>query len=309
MNIVCSIDNNYVQHCCVMLASFFENNHSEQHTIYLLTESLEQDSFDIIKNLIYSYQGLFYSYQIDSDALKSCPIRETDHLTIATYYRLLIADVLPPTVEKVLYLDCDIVVNKSIEELWNTDLRNYALAAVEELGCSPVDSYERLGYDRKYGYFNAGVLLINLDFWRKNDMTQVFFSYIAENFMKLKAHDQDVLNALLHDKCLLLSYKWNVEEGFYHYYMIKKMRHERVFSYILRNPAILHYSWKPKPWDLGCKHPFRVNYYCYLDKAIRHGLPRTSISVKGKVCFFMDKAAFCILLWLRVSGNRFYNLK
>lgn len=198
MDIVCSIDNNYVQHCCVMLTSFFENNKEEGNVIHLLTEGITEDNKKTIEELIHAYKGEFCYYLVNSEIVASFPIKEGDHLTIATYYRLLMADILPQSIDKILYLDCDIIINDSITELWNTSLDGYAMAAIEELGCSLPDVYKRLGYDKKYGYFNAGVLLINLQYWREHNLTREFLLYIAENYEKLKAHDQDVLNALLH---------------------------------------------------------------------------------------------------------------
>lgn len=82
--------------------------------------------------------------------------------------------------------------------------------------------FERLEYDAEYGYFNAGVLLVNLKYWRDNNLTNAFLEYMSSHSDKLKTHDQDVLNALLHDKCKHVSRKWNTEEAFYHYYVIKK---------------------------------------------------------------------------------------
>lgn len=307
MHIACSIDNNYVQHCCVMLASFFENNSEGNHSVHLLTEGLNEENKNLIKNLIVSYQGQFLYYVIDSDFLHTCPIKESDHLTIATYYRLFITNFLPENIDKVLYLDCDIVVNGSVKELWETDLRGYALAAVEEMGCSVPDVYERLGYDKSYGYFNAGVLLINLEYWRTENLMNSFISYITHNGTKLLAHDQDVLNGLLHAKCLHVSCKWNVEEAFYHYSVMKRFRSYRDFKKILRRPIILHYTWKPKPWDLSCRHPFRINYFIYMWKVFNEkGIPK--LSLWQKFVALKDKYIFCLLLRLGVTGHQFYRL-
>lgn len=303
MNIVCSIDNKYVQHCCVMLISFFENNREEGHAIYLLTEKLTEDNRKTIEKLVHSYKGKFHYHLVDSQMLASCPIREEDHLTIATYYRLLMADILPREIDKILYLDCDIVINDSIADLWNTSLDGYALAAVEELGCSLPDVYERLEYDKKYGYFNAGVLLINLHYWRMHNLTKTFMLYIAEHYEKMKAHDQDVLNALLHDQCLHVPYKWNVEEAFYHYSVMKRWKHNRELRFVLCHPKILHYTWKPKPWESLCKHPFRINYYSYLRK-----YDASSLNFKQKIMALFDKYVFCFLLWVNLKGHRYYKL-
>lgn len=305
MDIVCATDDNYVEHCCTMLISLFKNNLFENHTIHLLTGGLSTKNREIIEQFVYSFQGQFRYYIIDSSFLISCPIKETDHLTIATYYRLFIAEILPNDLSKVLYLDCDMIINRSIQKLWETDICNYAIAAVEEMGASAVDVYERLGYDKQYGYFNAGVLLINLEFWRKHQMTQCFCNYIDKNAMKIRAHDQDVLNALFHDKCLLVSCKWNVEEAFYHYHIIKRNKLNSQLRVALRFPCILHYTWKPKPWEDTCKHPFRVNYFMYRNKTIW----AQKISLQRWIRFLGDKYFFCFLLWAGIGGKRFYRLK
>lgn len=306
MNLVCSIDDNYVQHCCAMLTSFFTNNHSEEHVVHLLTEGLTEKNKDIIRCLVTSYHGEFFYYVVDSQMLAACPIREEDHLTIATYYRLLMADILPQQLDKILYLDCDIIINDSIKEFWDTPLDGYALAAIEELGCSLPDVYERLGYNRRYGYFNAGVLLVNLDYWRKCHLTQCFLEYVSHNFSRLKSHDQDVLNALLHDKCLHVSYEWNVEEAFYHYSVMKRLKHDKVLKSILCHPKILHYTWKPKPWEVHCKHPFRIKYYIYISKM--SGADKKLFSLGWKIHACWDKYVFCLLLKLGITGHRFYRL-
>lgn len=303
MDIVCSIDDNYVQHCCVMLTSFLRNNRNVGHRIHLLTEGITSKNQEQIRCLVESYKGEFYYYLVDSKILATCPIKDSDHLTIATYYRLLMADILPKKIDKILYLDCDIIINGSILEFWNTLLDGYALAAVEELGCSFPDVYKRLNYDEKYGYFNAGVILVNLAYWRACDMTKRFFDYMLSNSDKLISHDQDVLNALLHDKCIHVSCQWNVEEAFYHYSVLKRLNFDKEMRYILRHPKILHYTWKPKPWEPKCKHPFRINYFIYLKK-----LGVSSLTVKQKILAFADKYMFWLLVWVNVKGHKFYKL-
>lgn len=309
MDIVCSIDDNYVQHCSCMLVSFFENNKQGQHTIHLLSEGLTSKNIAFLTQLVESYGGEFCYYCVDSERIAMCPIKATDHLSIATYYRLLMAELLPKHLDKVLYLDCDIVIDGSIDEFWNTSLDGYALAAVEEMNTSAKDVYQRLEYDISYGYFNAGVLLVNLDYWRKENLTKVFFEYISTNQDKIRAHDQDVLNALLHDKCKHVSHKWNVEEAFYHYYVIKawRKRDAKGMKRVLLHPVILHYTWKPKPWNANCRHPFRMKYFDYLSKiqVFANQLPSKAERRKA----WRDCMYFKILILLGISGHRRYVLQ
>ena len=173
------------------------------------------------------------------------------------------------------------------------------------MGCSREDVYERLDFDSAYGYFNAGVLLINLSYWREHKLSRVFLNYISEKNSKIIAHDQDVLNAILHDKCVHLPYKWNVEEGFYHYWFIKKNHFDKKLCHVLRTPGILHYTWKPKPWNAECKHPFRIAYFVSLQKTVfRMNVRRYSI-----LSLWIDKYWFCLMMFFRIHGKRFYRLK
>lgn len=307
MDIICSTDNNYVQHCAVMLVSFFENNKSSldnPHTIHLLTEGINEKNKKILQNLVASYQGKLCYYLIDSPIIKQLPIKESDHLTIATYYRLFVANVLPHNLEKALYLDCDIIVKKSLTKLWSISLDNYPIAAMEEMGCSLPDVFQRLQYEKKYGYFNAGVLLINLKYWREHNLTQLFFQYISKFYDSIKAHDQDVLNGVLHKKYLPISFEWNSEEAFYHYNFIKKHWNEHGFRKKLRSPAIIHYTWKPKPWDANCHHPLRYDYFYYRNK-ISHLIDKI---IHNKRTQIIDKIKFQLALTLKIKGRHFYKI-
>lgn len=265
MNIVCSIDNNYVQHCAVMLTSLFENNKDVRCNVYILTEGLLNAYISELKKIIEKYGNILHYCQIDSDTIKDFPIHEGDHLSIATYYRLLIPSILPKNEMKAIYFDSDIIIDYSLEELWNTDIDNFALAAVDEMGCSRQDVFKRLQFDAKYGYFNAGVLLINLENWRKYNVMQQCFDYIREHSDKVIAHDQDILNAILYNKWKHLSCVWNVIDGFLLYKptFISEENYHYLSKYI-KNARIIHYTCLPKPWEQRCLNPYRNKYLKYM---------------------------------------------
>lgn len=261
MNIVCVTDNNYVQHCGVMLTSLFENNKGEEIHIYLLTEGLSEASKKSIENIIFNYNGYFHYYIIDKSYFEKCPIRKGDHVNIAAYYRLVISSVLPLEITNVLYLDCDLIIRKTLKEIFDINLKNKALAAVNELSACRHDSFVRLQYDSSYGYFNSGVLLVNLEYWRKNNIENKLFNYINMYHDRIVFHDQDILNAVLYNQWLPLSPKWNMIEPFY-YASIEPTNIE--INSLLKAPSILHYTWKRKPWHITCTHPLKKDYFKYL---------------------------------------------
>lgn len=277
MNIVCATDDNFVQHCCVMLVSLLVNN--KDVDIYILTEGLKPTNQTIITEEVERYEGKVKFCQVDSSIIEKFPmpsIGGLSHISRATYYRLLIADLLPESVHKAIYLDCDMIINRSIDELWNTQLDGYAIAACLQIGYG----YEalRLGYPIKYGYFNAGMNLINLDYFRKNNVSHKLVDYIRMNYKTIKFHDQDALNGVLYDKTLHLMPQWNMTSAAYAYQLRKKG--DRISGKLIndykiekanakkyaKNPYILHYVSKPKPWQKGCVHPLYQLYYDYAKK-------------------------------------------
>jgi lipopolysaccharide biosynthesis glycosyltransferase len=202
--------------------------------------------------------------------------RGLSHISIATYYRLFIPALLPENIERVLYLDCDIVVRKNLTPLWEIPLDNLAVGAVNHVVDWNVTATQRLNYPAEAGYFNAGVLLINLKYWRINHVSEKLFDFIAQNRDVIKFHEQDALNGLLYDKCFRISCKWNMMSGFY----MKNLKsiHDELNGLVINDyaafkkeiaaeipdPAVVHFVSKPKPWDAGCYHPFKKEYYRYL---------------------------------------------
>jgi len=278
MNIVCATDNNFVQHCAVTLVSILKNN-SNDVNIYLLTEGLLKSNESILNELVTSNGGKIKIIKVDSETLKDCPmppLSELNHISIATYYRLLISKLLPGNIEKAIYFDCDIIVRHNLDALWNYDISKYAIGAVYQIADWNIDAIKRLGYPVSFGYFNAGVLLINLKYWRDNHISEKLFKYLHLKNEAIVYHDQDVLNGLLHDKCLRLPCKWNMLTGLFRKDILKinDVDEGKVINYYSDyknqlltekdNPAVIHFVYKPKPWDAGCTHPYQYEYYNYI---------------------------------------------
>ena len=257
MNVVCATDDNFVQHCTIMLTSLLINN--TDVNIFLLTEGLKPQNELIIKQQVEKLKGALEIYLVDTSIIEKFPMpKDTNlsHISRATYYRLLIPEILPKNVDKVIYLDCDIIVNQSIQDLWNLDLRGYALAAAPQIGSGY--EAERLGYPIKYGYFNAGVNVINMDYWRKKNVAKKLIGYIAANYKQIKYHDQDALNAVLYNHTFHLLPMWNMTSLVYSYFLSHrgdKKDGKIVNSYELEkknankykeNPIIVHFVSKPK---------------------------------------------------------------
>ena len=118
MIIVCATDNNFVQHCIIMVVSVLTNNPGTE--VYVLTDGLTPKNEQILYEEVENKGGKLHICVIDDEKISALPLSKDkglSHISKATYYRLMISDLLP-VADKAIYLDCDIVVNGSLKELY-----------------------------------------------------------------------------------------------------------------------------------------------------------------------------------------------
>lgn len=272
MTIVLATDNCFAQHCAVTMRSVLEFNKDVE--FYILTEGLTGENENRLRSVAGSCP--LNICKVDSEALKGFPMPDvkTEKISIATYYRLFITQLLPASVGKVLYLDCDLVVRGSLSELWETDMTGKALAAVHypdcptmtkncmRLGIAPKRPNDQTTKRLTSGYFNAGVLLMNLDYWRTHDLPQRYFDFIAEGRYPLRQRDQDVLNAVTGAETASLPWKYNVMGN--ELETIKEIVSGDQLEYVKSlekvAPVIVHFSFRLKPWEFGCRNPYKKDY-------------------------------------------------
>ena len=169
-------------------------------------------------------------------------------------------------IDKDLYLDCDVIVNGSLCELWNTDISDYAVAGVRDRINYYIRLYNRLGYPMSEGYINSGMMLINLKKWREDDFFKKAQQLACEKGASvLKNHDQDIINAIYHGQILMLPFRYNLLEYYLYVeewlYLDRKYYPEIVEA--CKNPAIIHFCMPQKPWHYECINPFKELYYKY----------------------------------------------
>ena len=261
MIIVLATDNCFAQHCAVAIRSVLDHNRDVE--FYILTEGLTEENVSKLHSVVGACSMTVC--KVDSEALKGFPMPDvrTEKISIATYYRLFITQLLPASISKALYLDCDLVVRGSLRELWETDMTDKALAAVHYPDCPTMKmNCKRLGIAEELRYFNAGVLLMNLDYWRTHDLPQRYFDFIAEGKYPLRQRDQDVLNAVTSAECASLPWKYNVMGN--ELETIKEIVTGAQLEYVKLlekvEPVIVHFSFRLKPWELGCRNPYKKDY-------------------------------------------------
>ena len=255
MEIVIAFNERFLMPAGVMLCSLFENNKAEDIHIHALLNhdsAFAQPVFDIVEH----YGGHLYIYDMSMLNLPSLPLdlpNQRTNISIECYYRLFVSEVIPATIDKVLYLDCDTIIADSITTLWNEDIASD---------------------DIIYGYFNSGVLLINLKYWREHDVTQKFLEYIKIHQDELFFHDQDVLNYEFHQQKKELPIRYNFQTTFL---FLKGLRNIscKYFDQIdeaFRKPCIIHFT-EDKPWFSDTTNPMSSYFIKYYNLSVWKGQP------------------------------------
>lgn len=262
MNILLTFDDGYCKHAAATIASLTYNNPGAHH-FFIVADKLSDEHLAALRQCAPKCQIDFI--RIDISKFKQLPIGKgtaNQYISIAAYFRLLALDLLPKDLDRILYLDCDIIVNGNLEVFYLSEFKSsVCLLALEENPLLAKSCCERLGYDNAYSYFNSGVLLLNLP--------EIYRAYNYQKALdfadchQLLYHDQDILNGLFHDRKDFFELKYNVLDSF----LIKGFNlPERYLTQKkdLYHPVIIHFSGPLKPWYTECRHPFRSLYYKYL---------------------------------------------
>lgn len=266
MDIALCHDNNYAPYSTVVIASILDHNENAEITFHLLHTDLTAERCATIKSWVESFKGKKVCfYQMKKETFADFPIDEHTYLDYGAYIRLYLGDCLEQ-IDKVLYLDCDIIVNNSLADLWDTDMTGYAVAGVRDRINDYIRVYNRLGYPMSEGYINSGMMLINLKKWREDDFFKKTQRLACEKGASvLKNHDQDIINAIYHGQILMLPFRYNLLEYYLYVeewlYLDRKYYPEIVEA--CKNPAIIHFCMPQKPWHYECINPFKDLYYKY----------------------------------------------
>ena len=255
--VVFATDDNYCQHLGVTIASLLERNPGERFDLRCICIDVATENKRRLV-AVCEERGAAPPRFIDFDASAYASFRVDGHISWASYARIFIPDLVEPTLDKVLYLDCDLLITDSIRPLWETDLGEAALGVIP----NPIsDRRIELGIPPDRAYFNAGVLLMNLAAWRRRGITARLVEFIAANSAILKFHDQDTLNACLHDQTVELPLRWNVHHVIFGESAARLGLAPAAHRALVERPGIVHFTSFSKPWHFLNEHPWKRGYW------------------------------------------------
>ena len=210
-----------------------------------------------------AYGYAFVPIRVEDALFQDAPV--TRQYPKEMYYRLLAPQLLPRQLERVLYLDPDILIINPIRPLWETDLRGNLFGAAAHTGKTELaNSVNQLRLGTQRDYYNSGVLLMDLDAGRREIRPQALFDYVEKHRKELILPDQDLLNGLFSWRVLELEdVLWNYDARNYSNYLLRSGG-VCDLRWVMEHTAILHFCGKEKPWKPKYFHRFGVLYQHYV---------------------------------------------
>ena len=268
MIIVYNSDERFASIFATSVVSLFESNKKEKDiTVYLIENGISSESKTKFQLIAKEYEREIITLPMpDIEKAAGVDVVIPKYNRMATCGRLFIASLLPDNIDKVIYVDCDTIFVRPIKELWETDISQYAVVMVD---CGQhVSLKEQIGISPDGEYFNSGLLLINLRYWREQNVEKAFMRFINNNGGFIPFPDEGVLNAVFDGKIFMLPLIYNVFSQIYSFtydelFYIRKLKHfynREEYEYARENPVMVHFTsnfyMSIRPWVKGCVHPY-----------------------------------------------------
>ena len=263
-------DGNYLVPVTVSLFSLLENfSFAQPLEVYLVSGGISEDQKKQVQESLGKFADLPWKlHWISPNVSCLSSLRVEAHFNQTVYLRILLPELLPAAVGKILYLDCDTVIQADISPLFFTPTKGFALLAAQDLMgvfASPLNClegrYSAFGISGEDKYFNAGVLLLDLDLWRSQGLTKRVLEFAANNPDMLWLADQNAINIALHGMIGELDRRWNFQ------FTLKNIRKGLWPFPVLSNEGIqgdiLHFISEEKPWIPNCEIPEKALFFSY----------------------------------------------
>lgn len=270
LHIAIASDENYAQFVATLIASICDNNEDfEKISFHLLTNGITKESISKIQSIIPDKNRELIIYDI-SNLQERLGIKVPNTIALTSYSRLFLDRIIGNDISKILYLDTDIIIASDLSKLWNIDIDNYYIG-----GCLDIfegsESKTAIGLSANAPYINAGVLLINLDMWRENSLSNKFMDFLYRHGGNVRHHDQGIINGVCKDKIHILPLEYNLHSTVYSHKfdLIQKISSphysKEEYENAKINPVIIHFTegFYNRPWKENCKHPMRQYYLKY----------------------------------------------
>lgn len=292
MNVVYASDNNFAEMLGISMISLFENNtECEEIVVYILDDNISDDNKNKLNSIGGKYNRKLVFIKVGNVLIDKM---KQQRGSLSTFSRLYLQILLPDYIDKVIYLDCDILIKENIQTLYDLNISDYYCAGVND--CVSSNHLNIIGLNSDNCYFNAGVLLINLEIWRKKNIIEKFINFSERFDNDVPYADQGIINGVVSIKSMIIDIKYNCYTALFDFtykdLMIfrkpSKYYSEKEVSAAKEKPAIVHFTTSflsLRPWIEGCGHPYVSEWLRYKEMSPWADVPlsKDNRSVRKKV--------------------------
>lgn len=259
-NVLVTLDRNYLKVLRTMLYSLSQSDSTGIFTVYVAHNSLTEDDFAALQAILPRTELI--DVPLSEEMFQDAPI--SDRYPKEMYYRLFAAQYLPQELDRILYLDPDLVVINSLRSLYEIDFGDNLFAAASHIESRTFKNFNRrrLHLSEQARYINSGVMMMNLSLLRTQQDPQQIYQFIEEHKNTLLLPDQDVVNALYADRTIFLDpLIYNLGEKYLRLKNLHLPKEEKLgIDWVRQHTAIIHYYGRNKPWKEGYHGKLGVFY-------------------------------------------------
>lgn len=302
INVCLACDDNYSKYAGVVIASVLANADKEDNlNFYILDGGVREEHKQEIMTLKSIKDCEINFVNVDESLFEDYKkVHTHSYITLSTYYRLKMPTLLP-YIDRIIYFDCDMVVNTSLVELFNTDMGDSPLAGVKDINKKMLR--------KNPNYINAGMVMMDLKNMREQNIESAFLEWTKEHVDTIKLGDQEIINEVLKNKIKIVDDEWNVQSSNF----------TNRSSYT-NNPRVVHFVARKKPWHWASFSFHRDLYFKYLqltpwkldEEEYKHWTKDNQIAslieyVKYRPIFFLRprfyEAIYCTYIKPLFGGN------
>ncbi|MBM0204174.1 glycosyltransferase family 8 protein [Micromonospora sp. STR1s_5] len=242
LHVACVADANYGAYAGITLASVIASNDPAKLHLHVFSDGITPKDIRRLGRMAQSAGARLSLYDIRPTLDGHPALQAPSHYSRAAYGRLFMADFLADDIEWILYLDCDVICQRPLAELWAARDTIPLAGAVRDVWEDPNLAHKRaIGIDPGQTYYNSGVFLVNVNLWRKRKLMKPLLEFLKAN-PKVKFVDQDAINAVIGWEITELPRKWNV---------FLYAPDEGEMAELLFAGHNIHYCAGLKPWHFG----------------------------------------------------------
>lgn len=277
LNILYLTDNNYAAFAGVSITSLFINNKTiDKFNVYVIDDSIAQENKDKMSNLAHTYgHNIIFLDLTEGIRILQCMGIPKYRNSYTTYLKLFTFNLLPDSVKRIFFIDSDSVVVDDLGELIDLDMQGCMIGAVRDGISHPYKV--ALGFAENDSWFNMGVMLIDVDSWKKEHAQEKIINQLKKRKGYI-AVDQDLLNITQHNNIMTLHPRYNATP---HHYVYKETSFRRAFPQggfyesleIMKeaqeHPVIRHFERfvGQSAWNLNTVHPYASLFDYYLNQS------------------------------------------